>query len=197
MDNKHLLDKFFQNMQSISPLSEKAKEIALPYFKVHTFKSNSHIVDAGDEVLHSYFIISGIARYYYINNEGKECNKSFTKDGDVLMSFSAFLLQEPSEYFIESLSELITVKISHKDLKTLIKESLEWNQFYVSSLEKVLMKKVSRESDLLLLNAKQRYLKFLNTFKEMEKQIPNYHIASYLGITDVRLSNIRRELNLT
>jgi len=129
MDNSHLLDNFFQNMQSISPLSKEAKEMSRPYLKIHTFKPNSHIVDAGDEVLHSYFIISGIARYFYINDEGKEYNKSFIKDGDVLMSFSAFLLQQPSEYFIESLSELITVKISHKDLKILIKESLEWINF--------------------------------------------------------------------
>ena len=197
MDNSHLLDKFFQNIERISPLSQKAKEMALPYLKVHAFNPNSHIIDAGDEVQHSYFIISGIARYFYINNEGKEYNKSFIKDGDVLMSFSAFLLQLPSEYFIESLSELKTVKISHEDLKTLTKDSSEWYQLYVFFLEKVLMKKVQRESDLLLLNAKQRYLKFLNAFQEMEDKIPNYHIASYLGITDVRLSNIRRELNLT
>jgi CRP-like cAMP-binding protein len=123
MDNNHLLDNFFQNIESISPLSTQAKEMALPYLKVHTFKPNSHIIDAGDEVQHSYFIISGIARYFYINDEGKEYNKSFIKDGDVLMSFSAFLLQLPSEYFIESLSDLKTVRISHNDLKTLTKNS--------------------------------------------------------------------------
>lgn len=197
MDNNYLLDNFFKNMETISPLSKKAKKIALPYLKIQTFESGGHIVHAGDEVVDSYFILSGIARYFYISDEGKEYNKSFIKDGDVLMSFSSFLMQMPSEYFIESLSELVTVKISHNDLKNLTKNSLEWHQLYVSFLEKVLMKKVQRESDLLLLNAKQRYLKFLNNFKEIENKIPNYHIASYLGITDVRLSNIRRELNLT
>ena len=197
MDNSHLFDKFFKNIETISPLSTEAKEMALPYLKIHTFNPNSHIVDAGDEVVDSYFVLSGIARYFYINDEGKEYNKSFIKDGDVLMSFSSFLLQQPSEYFIESLSELITVKIAHKDLKSLTIDSSQWHQLYVSFLEKVLITKVHRESDLLRLNAKQRYLKFLNNFKDIESKIPNYHIASYLGVTDVRLSNIRRELNLT
>lgn len=197
MDNNHLLDKFFNNMETISPLSKEAKEMAIPYLTIHIFKPNSHIVDAGDNIVNSYFVLSGIARYFYINDKGKEYNKSFIKGGDVLMSFSSFLMQMPSEYFIESLSELITIKISHKNLKNLTNNSLEWHQLYVSFLEKVLIKKVHRESDLLLLNAKQRYLKFLNAFKDMESIVPNYHIASYLGITDVRLSNIRKELNLT
>ena len=196
-NNNHLLDKFFKNMKSISPLSKEAKEMALPYLKIDIFRPNSPIIDAGDNVVDSYFVLSGIARYFYINDKGKEYNKSFITDGDVLMSFSSFLMQMPSEYFIESLSELVTIKISHKNLKNLTSNSLEWHQLYVSFLEKVLIQKIDRESDLLLLNAKQRYLKFLNNFKEIETLISNYHIASYLGITDVRLSNIRRELHLT
>ena len=100
MDNNHLLDKFFNNMETISPLSKEAKEMAIPYLTIHIFKPNSHIIDAGDNIVNSYLVLSGIARYFYINDKGKEYNKSFIKDGDVLMSFSSFLMQMPSEYFI-------------------------------------------------------------------------------------------------
>ena len=197
MDKEQSFEYFFKNLGMMSPLSQEAQDLALPYLHLCPFEPKSHIVDAGDRMSDFYFILSGIARYFYINDEGKEYNKAFVKEGDVLMSFSSFLAQESSEYFIESISALNTVRISQKDIKYLIEHSTEWHKLYVSFLEKTVMKKVHRESELLLLDAKQRYVKFLDTFQTIENQIPNYHIASYLGITDVRLSNIRRELNLT
>lgn len=62
--------------------------------------------------------------------------------------------------------------------------------------ERLIVKKEQR-SDFLLLSAKERYIKFLNDYSMIESTVANYHIASYLGITDAVLSRIRKEMKLT
>ena len=64
-------------------------------------------------------------------------------------------------------------------------------------LEQLAIKKERREADFLLMSATERYEKFLQEYAHIVDSIPNYHIASYLGITEVGLSRIRRQLKLT
>jgi len=62
--------------------------------------------------------------------------------------------------------------------------------------ERLIIKKERREADFLLLNAQSRYEKFLDEYSMIESAVQNYHIASYLGITEVTLSRIRKEMGL-
>ncbi len=64
-------------------------------------------------------------------------------------------------------------------------------------LEQLAIKKERREADFLLLSATERYQKFLQDYAYIVNSIANYHIASYLGITEVALSRIRSRLKLT
>ncbi len=52
-------------------------------------------------------------------------------------------------------------------------------------------------AELLMLSATERYKQFLQNNPDIAAALPNYHIASYLGITDVALSRIRRRMGLT
>ena len=54
--------------------------------------------------------------------------------------------------------------------------------------------KEKRESELLLNNAQERYLQFLEDYPDLENRISQYHIASYLNIAPESLSRIRANL---
>ena len=60
-----------------------------------------------------------------------------------------------------------------------------------------MIKKEKREASFLLLDAKQRYEIFLEDYSMISNIVHDYHIASYLGITNVSLSRIRKEMKLT
>lgn len=81
-----------------------------------------------------------------------------------------------------------------KKLLELGQEFRQWNDLLLRIYENLVIKKEKRESDFLLLNARERYEKFLDDYSMIEDVVPNYHIASYLGITDVALSRIRKEM---
>jgi len=189
----------YEVLTDISPLSEVVWEEALPHFTLKTFPKGAHLFDIGDKVTDFYFLIEGLARYYYISDSGKEFNKSFAeKPGHLLSSISSVSMQdEVSPFCVETLSDFTVLCISYEDFRVLGTKHKEWNDLMLRIYERLIVKKERREADFLLLSAKERYQKFLNDYAMIERAVANYHIASYLGITEVALSRIRKEMKLT
>lgn len=170
---------------------------AVPHFRHHRFAAAAHVFRAGEVVNELYFITSGLARYYYLSPTGKEFNKSFSTTGQVLSSISSLVTAAPAPFFVQALTACDCLSISYQDLLVLAETHREWNRLCMRLLEMLAIKKERRESDLLLLSAEQRYARFLRDHAHISDAIPNYHIASYLGITEQALSRIRRRLGLT
>ena len=198
-----LLDKTLSTLHTIlsniSPLSQNVWNDAKSYFRLKTLPKGAHLFDIGDKVTEFYFLVEGLARYYYISENGKEFNKSFAeKPGHLLSSISSVSMKEEvSPFCVETLSEFTVLYISYEDFRALGARHREWNDLMLRIYERLIVKKERREADFLLLSAKERYLKFLSDYSMIESAVANYHIASYLGITEVALSRIRKEMKLT
>jgi len=195
----HELALLYRVLNDISSLPVYVWEEASHYFSLKTLPKGAHLFDIGDKVTDFYFLIHGLARYYYISESGKEFNKSFAeKQGHLLSSISSVSMQEEiSPFGVETLSEFVVLCISYEDFRVLSAKHSSWNDLMVRIYERLIVKKERREADFLLLNAKERYLKFLSDYSMIESAVANYHIASYLGITEVALSRIRKAMKLT
>ncbi|WP_419764730.1 MAG: Crp/Fnr family transcriptional regulator [Arcobacter sp.] len=190
-------DILYPILNAISPISKENRDIAKPFFKTKTLTKGKHLFSIDDKVEDFYFLISGLARYYYLTVEGKEFNKSFAeKQGHLLSSISSVSYGTGSPFSVEVLSDFISLHIPYKKLLDLGQEFKQWNDLLLRIYENLVIKKEKRESDFLLLNARERYEKFLDDYSMIENAVPNYHIASYLGITDVALSRIRKEMKI-
>jgi len=109
-----------------------------------TLAEGEHLFEAESAIDDIYFVIDGLARFYYLTDT-----------------------------------------------------SWEFSKLAICMLEKLAIKKEQREADFLLLDATARYQKFLTQYADIKDKLANYHITSYLGITEVALSRIRRSLGLT
>jgi len=185
-------------LNNISPLSKEVWIKSKELFQLQVLKKGEHLFYMDDDVQNFYFLIKGLARYYYLTTDGKEFNKSFAeKKGHLISSISSVTKGTGSPFSVEVLSDFTALYISYKDLLYLSKEYKEWNDLLLRIYENLVIKKEKREADFLLLNARQRYEKFLLDYEMIKDVVTNYHIASYLGITDVALSRIRKEMKLT
>ena len=195
---QNALSTLYPVLSDISPLPLSIWEEATCYFSLKTLPKGAHLFDIGDKVKDFYFLIQGLARYYYISESGKEFNKSFAeKTGHLLSSISSVSMKdEVSPFGVETLSEFTVLCISYEDFRALGAKHREWNDLMLRIYERLIVKKERREADFLLLSAKERYLKFLNDYSMIESAVANYHIASYLGITEVALSRIRKAMKL-
>jgi len=192
------LSLLYTIFNEISPISDKTWKKVKPFFSSLSLEKSQYLFKGGEVVEDFFFLTSGLARYYYLTEEGKEFNKSFAvKKGHLLSSISSVVKHEPSPFFVEILSTFECVSIRYEDFLMLGDKYQDWNHLTVRIYEALTIKKERREADFLLLNATQRYEQFLKEYSEVIGVLPNYHIASYLGITEVGLSRIRGNLGLT
>ncbi len=134
------------------------------------------------------FLADGIMRIYDIDASGNEWNKVFLSPPSLLLGNPN--IEAKSTHFIETLTacEVIEFPIG------LIKDSLikypKTRELQTKILLHLFEKKSKREYDFLTLTAKDRYLKCLKEYNSIIHEIPQFHIASYLGITTTQLSRI-------
>lgn len=166
-------------------------------FSLHRFEAGTHVLEAGQVVDTLYFLLAGLARYYYLDTQGREFNKSFSGPGQVLSSVSSLVSGQPAPFFVQALQPSECLAIPYKQFVRLAEHYPPWARLRLILLEQLVIKKEGREADFLLLSAEARYRKFLAEFAPLCETIPNYHIASYLGISEVALSRIRRRMGLT
>jgi len=142
------------------------------------------------------FVHKGLFRYYYVNNKGTEFTKNFISETNFIAAYSAMIAGKPSAMFIEALEGSMIYEINYTDWVELRKGNRCWNELLVCMLEKGFSIKEKREREFLLLDAEERYKIFKQEFPGLEARVKQHLIASYLGISPVSLSRIRKKAGL-
>ena len=105
------------------------------------------------------------------------------------------MIQNRESYFtIEALENSKILVVDYNDWKKLFSGNLSWHKFLITLLQKGYCMKEAREREFLLLSAEERYKSFIRNFPGLENRVKQHIIASYLGITPVALSRIRKNL---
>jgi CRP-like cAMP-binding protein len=195
MDMEQMWESSYASLQQISPVPREEWNVFKALLVHKTIEKNSHFVRAGEPTDSIGLCVSGLFRMYYTTPDGQEFNKSFCDKHNFVASYSSLLQGTPAFFSIQALvhSELIVIR--YKDFQSLYDRHVCWERLGRNITEQLYVKKEMRERELLLLSAEDRYKLFLGKYGHLISHIPQYHIASYLGITPVALSRIRRNLS--
>ena len=148
------------------------------------------------------FINSGMIRSYIINEEGKDFTRQFhfnTKESGIGNLFatdlSSLLKQTPSHRGFEALEDSEVLVFSKQKLNILFDSSKEWEKIgrVLTGMSYIAMD--TYYYSLLTKSTKDRYLLLLQDMAELIENVPQYHVATYLGVTPVTLSRIKKEIN--
>ena len=140
------------------------------------------------------YVQRGLFRYYYVNQKGSEFTKGFFPENNFITSYTAMIARRPSYYTIEALENSFILVFNYDEWKSVFQAHPCWTPFMIAMLEKGYSKKESRERELLLFTAEQRYRSFLKEYPQLGLRVKQHFIASYLGITPVALSRIRKNM---
>jgi CRP-like cAMP-binding protein len=138
--------------------------------------------------------VEGLIRYYYINEDGKEFIKYFCFSGHFVTSYTSLQTGRPSHYSIEALEDSRLIVFSFSRWKALLGRHPVWGIINSQVQAEALITAEERERSLILDNAMTRYRNLLKEIPGIEKRVPQYDIANYLGITPVGLSRIRGKI---
>jgi CRP-like cAMP-binding protein len=163
--------------------------------KSETFLKGQHLIKEDEICQKLLFIHQGLFRYYLLHN-GEDITKDFAVDNinPFCTSYTSFMLQKPSEIWIEALEPAQISVWKRSDVIPLFQENFAWLRFSKAMADKLFFRKEQREIAMLKCSAEERYRLFLQDFPGVSQRVSQYHIASYLGIAPESLSRIRSKL---
>ena len=188
------MNKNFKFLNAFANISEdifdKLKEIAV--FK--RVEAGTQLVKIGEVPSKIYMLVSGSLRCYLSTEDGKEFNKSFYLPTSFAAPLTALIQRRPSSFVFETLTDSKIYEIDYYKLLDLSNDDEELKKLYTKVLEVLYISYEERLVELISLDAKGRYLVLRKQISGVDELISQYHIASYLGITSVQLSRIRKKL---
>ncbi len=188
------LEQFRKTADNVVCIPQGEWEAFIQHLSERAFEKDSFLVNAGEVANNFYFIASGLVRFFYCTEDGKEFNKHFAMENGFAGSFHSLVLGEPCGYFIQALERTETIVLPNQVLNEFYDRHSCWERIGRRNAENLAISKEMREKEFLLDSLETRYRRFLKDYPGLVDRIPQYHIASYLGVTDVALSRIRRKI---
>jgi CRP-like cAMP-binding protein len=141
------------------------------------------------------FINKGLLRFFY-NVDGREISTGFMQEGEYIAQYDSFLMQQPSKGNVDVLEDAELINLSYDDVQTLYKNFPVFQIFGRKIAEMLFIMIVSQTTNLLTLKPEERYLLVAEEEPFIIQRVPQYMIASYIGITPEHLSRLRRKLTV-
>lgn len=163
-------------------------------FEVKTYRPLEHILLPGTKNFELLFTFEGLLRFYYCGKNGNESNKAFVAENTFVGPLASSVLDLTVIFGIQAIEHTICLKANFSDFTVLFNADPIFDRLGRLLAESLLVRKELRTRSLLQDNAQDRYLTFLSEERAIAHRIPQYHIASYLGITEVSLSRIKNSL---
>ncbi|MBQ4820927.1 Crp/Fnr family transcriptional regulator [Aquimarina sp. MMG016] len=163
-------------------------------FEKLSLNKGTTILKSDDIVMDQYFVYEGCLRAYFLDSSAKEHTIQFAIKDWWISDYTAFFTNSKAIMTIECIQDAILYRISKKDMENLYDKVPQLETFFRKKMEKAFASFQKRILANLAQSAKERYLSFIHSYPNIERNVKNYHIASYLGITTESLSRIRKEI---
>ena len=187
------MEKARQYFSQYIEICDAEWELFASRFKLVSHPKKTIIVKEGDEINHIYFIKSGILRQFLISDD-KEYTISFKFENEFASPYNSFITRQPSEVRIEALTPVELWALHYDDLQYVYKNTKIGNAMGRIAAEHLYIEKFKRELSLLNKDAEARYIEMFEDYKELINDIPQKHLASYIGVTPQSLSRIKKKL---
>lgn len=192
------IETLFKYIENEINLSREDLNLSLPYWKKYDFKKGEYFNEYGTICKYLGFVISGVFRTYYIDeNSTKENNIFLYSENEFVTAFRSLVTKVPCIYYTQALIDSTVLYIHINNLEELYSKSKGWEKFGRIIAENSFNKLLYRTENILFLKPEDRYLDFLRKYPTLPDKIPQYQIASFLGLENPSLSRIKRRLKIS
>lgn len=151
------------------------------------------LLEQGDVSRHAYYVESGCLRLWH-NDDGNDVSIKFFLKGDLVASLESFYLNEPSKFGIEAIVPSVVRVATKQDFVNQIEQSPEFRSHMLTVSVHCMSDYQQLFLDRIKNNPEARYVRMTEESPDVLKIVPQYYIASYLGVTPVSLSRIRKKV---
>ncbi len=187
---------FFQYLAQYISLSNSEMELLVPYLISRIYLKGQYIVQQGNVCQYDSFVIKGCCRTFHLDQQGQEHVIRFATENWWTADMGSFLNGSPAVYNVQCLEKTEVFQFTYENFQEIFSLVPQFERFFRIIVQNAFVASEKRIVRNFSLDAKHRYLLFSKSYPQLENRVPQYMIASYLGITKQYLSEIRKELAL-
>jgi len=185
-------EKLRNHIGEIITLTEEEFSITLSHFSLEKFKKNDFIIKKGKPVKHCYYIVSGLLKLVYDNQNGKQHIISLAMEDWWESDFRAYFSQETANMSLQCIEDTIVFSLSYLNYHKLSEEIPKMQFFFLKKSNLGHIASQNRILTFLTSNAHERYEQLLKNSPMLFQRVPKTLLASYLGVSCETLSRLHQ-----
>ncbi len=182
-----------EHIKKFVELKKEEEEILNRYSTPCSFEKKENLLSSGQVCRSMYFVEKGCLRMYFINSKATEQIIQFAIDGWWLTDFFSFFDHTASEYYIEAIEPSKVIAIDHHVFDSLLRDIPQLERYFRIIFQKNLAATQLKAKYLYEMSKEEFYHHFITSFPEFAQRVPQYMIASYLGLTPEYVSKLRKK----
>lgn len=179
------------HMNRFVEITAGEQEHILNAFTYKLVKKKDYILTEGQICHSTHFVVKGCFRSYLITEKGIEQIIQFGIENWWITDYDSFDNQQPSQLFIQAIEDTEIIAIDRQTLEELFVKVPKVERYFRIILQKNFIAAQRRILTINTVSGEQRYLNFRALFPDFVQRVPQYMLASYLGLTPEFLSMIR------
>lgn len=188
--------KLIKYFSKFTELSDEEKKALTASMDIKEIKKGNYLVKAGQRNIDSYFILSGLIRQYKVKN-GDEITMDFYTEDQWIIHFTGFEENPVSENNLICEETSFVVVGNERKAQELFQQFPRLETISRMVMETVFAEKQKLLNSYLTETPEQRYLTLFRDRPDLLQRVPQYQIASYIGVKPESLSRIRKRLSFT
>ncbi|WP_295123881.1 Crp/Fnr family transcriptional regulator [uncultured Chitinophaga sp.] len=179
-----------QHIEEIVSLTDEEFEQIFAYFSSYQLKKHQFLVQEGQDVHHEYFVVNGLLKSVFTNEEGKEHIVQFAMENWWITDYQAYFKRGKATLNIDCIEPVQLLGLSHENKQKLCASSHKMEHFFMVKVTSGFVALQQRVLTLLNSNAQARYEQLINQYPLLAQRVPKAVMAAYLGVSRETLSRL-------
>jgi len=184
---------FVKNILRFIDLDDSEIEIILQCVRPVNLKKKEYLLQAGQVCRGLYFVEKGCLRMFFINDKSVEQITQFALDGWWLADYFSFMDNKSSDYYIQAIEKSEVLAIDTTVFEQLLAEVPQLERYFRIIMQRAVAASQVRTRLMFEMTKEQFYQHFATSFPEFVQRVPQYMVASYLGLTPEYVSELRKK----
>ena len=188
-----IYDQLKAHVKKRVTISEEDLEEFTARFKVIKVKKRQFIVQPEFISRSRFYVVQGSFRAYVVGDEGQEHTIQFAIDDWWISDYNSYIFQQPASMFVMALEDSTLLQINYDEEQSLKKQKHVFEKYFCILAEHTAAYMARRVIVNLTKTAEQRFEIFLSRYPDIVNKVPQYALASFLGMTSEYLSKLRKK----
>jgi len=175
---------------AIHPLLDDEWNDFASIWKPYDAKRKTVLTKAGETERYLYFVLEGVQRGFYMHDDGREATIVFSYPFSFSGIADSFLIQQPSRFFLETLTTSSFLRPEYKQVNELMQHYPNFLACMFKALSNIFAGVLERQIELQCFSAEEKFKTLMKRSPHVLQLIPHKYLASYLGIDATNFSKL-------